>query len=147
MSGPPNSNGIIPTTIAPPQDIPPTSTGYGTAIGAVEYMDEPGPHPSWMEEAGLASFDAEYEFEEYALEIVNGEIVKVDLSGDTINWSQSSLDQSGDLEIHVGVEIFYSLVGKTYTGHQYTFLTMNLVLVEAGVEKPTAWTVRMKHFS
>ncbi len=147
MSGPPNSNGVLPETSAPPSDVAPTTSGYGITIGCIEYMSQPSPVPPWMLEEGISSFDTSYEFEEYALEVQNGEVVRVNLSGDTINWSQSALDESGDLEVNMGITVFYSLVGKTYVGHQYTFLDFSIVLVENGVPKPASWTVRMKHYN
>jgi hypothetical protein len=140
-------NGIVPITTAPPADVPPTTPGYGVTIGAIEVRPNPRESiPSFLTEAGGAFFPTEFVFKEYAMDVVNGQVVEVSLAGETIDWAASQIQSSGSLQVQFGVSTFYALAGKTYTARQYTFLRLDLALDEQGSIKTGSFVVRMKHF-
>lgn len=138
-------NGVIPVTSAPQSDVPPTTQGYGMTLGSMELNELGDPIPPFLLGTGLVSFPVTYEFEEYALVESGGQVTRVPLSGQTIDWSASEIDESGSLSIKFGVTTFYGLAGKAFSTFQYTFLDFSCILDENGNEKPASWTVRMKH--
>ncbi|MCH7903839.1 MAG: hypothetical protein IH944_04640 [Armatimonadetes bacterium] len=139
-------NGISPITSTPPPNVAPTSAGYSTSFGAVEVLlSMTQPIPPLVDEGQLPSFNLTYHFEEFYLEIQNGVVNRVDIAGQTIDWSASELNQDGTISVDLGVIRPYDLVGKSYLGEKYTFLSCDAVLIENGVPKPVSWVVRMKH--
>ena len=139
-------NGIMPITSTPPPNVAPTSAGYGVSFGALELLNSmTQPIPPLAEEGQLPSYDLTYHFEEFYLEIQNGVVTKVDIVGQTIDWSASELNQDGTISVDLGVVRPYDLVGKSYLGEKYTFLSCDAVLIENGAPKPASWVVRMKH--
>ncbi len=141
-----SGNGIIPITMAPPEDVAPTIEGYGTSIGVIEMTLPESELPASLFEEGLPEFPITYEFEEYTLVLQGGSLTQIQLSGVTIDWAASDLAESGSFNGQFGVTTFYNLIGKEFSTFQYTYLRFACVLVENGVEKSDSWTVRMKHF-
>ena len=139
-------NGITPITSTPPPNVAPTSAGYGVSFGALEeLLSMTQPIPPLGEDGQLPAYDLTYHFEEFYLEIQNGVVNRVDIAGQTIDWSASELNQDGTISVDLGVLRPYDLVGKSYLGEKYTFLSCDGVLLENGVPKPVSWVVRMKH--
>ena len=139
-------NGITPITSTPPSNVAPTSAGYSASFGAVEVLQSmTQPVPSLVVGGQLPSYDLTYHFEEFYLEIQNGVVNKVDIAGQTIDWPASELNEDGTISVVLGVLRPYDLVGKSYLGQKYTFLSCDAVLIENGVPKPASWVVRMKH--
>ncbi len=148
MSGPNAlSNGVVPVTIAPPPDGDPTDPGYGTTIGAIEQLSGPGgPVFEGLLAEGVLTYSSTYEFQEYVLEVINEVLTKTSLNNQTIDWGSSSLARTGTLDLIVGTQAFYDLVGKKYSNHQYTMLDFSIVLDDNGTPKSGGWSVRMKHY-
>ena len=139
-------NGITPITSTPPLNVAPTTAGYSVSFGALEQLSSMiQAIPMELEGEGIPSFNLTYYFEEFYLEVQNGDTVEVAIAGDTIDWQASELNQDGTITVELGVVRPYDLEGKSYLSHQFTFLRCNAILVENGVDKPVSWVVRMKH--
>jgi hypothetical protein len=141
-----SGNGIIPITCAPPEDVPPTTPGYSMSIGVTELTSPTGTIPTVLLEEGLTEYPVTYSLQEYALILQGDDLVRLPLSGLTIDWAASDIQESGSLLGRFGVTVHYDLVGKPFNTFQYTYLEFSCILVENGVPKSASWNVRMKHF-
>jgi len=140
-------NGLGVDISAPPADVPPTTPGYGTRIGCIELAASPqAVIPANLLVAGGATFPAAYRFKEYRLIFDGNQVQELDISGETIDWAASELNQSGTLTLEFGISRFYALVGVEYRGDQYTYLRCEVAFLEDGISKSNSYVVRMKHF-
>ncbi|MCA0360651.1 MAG: hypothetical protein LCH41_06325 [Armatimonadetes bacterium] len=141
----PNGYGV--DIVPPPVDVNPTNPEYRFGLGMVEIVGQVGQElPGEIFTEGIVNFLGVAEFEEYALDIVDGVLTEVSLLDQTIDWGASEISRSGPFSFELGLIRFFRLIGKGYSERQYTYLRGEFAFLEDGVTKSQSFTVRMKHF-
>ncbi|MBE9128311.1 hypothetical protein IQ258_19615 [Coleofasciculus sp. LEGE 07081] len=122
-------------------------TPYAVTLGMVEALPAmQAPIPPELTGPSILTKNAAYSFQEFAVDDVNGTISNVNLAGETIDWSQSQLDSTGQVALELGIVRPYELKPKQYSERKYTFLSLALAYDDEGESKSLQWTVRMRHF-
>ena len=139
------TNGIIPITCTPPVHSDLGDDTYITCLGMCEAPDSSTAQVTFENlEDGLPVRTAHYRFKEFAFAIQNGNVVEVDLAGQTIDWSMSEISMAGTVDLELGVLRPYRLVPKVPQGHKYVFLSLEILFDDFGVYKPASWVYRRK---